>query len=214
MSLCAIIPVKPLRRGKSRLSNILSSKQREILNRCLLKSVLECLVPIEEIDHKIVISYDPSALAFARKYGANTVLENRNTNINRALRRATIAAKAYNATKLLILPADLPMISNDVVREMLALEDKPPQMIIAPDRKMNGTNALFITPIGAIKYDFGEWSFRKHIEQAERKKIKIKIYQNETISFDLDLPEDWQLLESMKDQIGNEIQNLFKEVSK
>ena len=211
MSLCAIIPVKPLRRGKSRLSCILSATEREILNRFLLQSLLTCLQPIGLIDHKIVISYDPTTLAFARKYGANTVLENRNTNINRALRRATLAASAYGATKILILPADLPLISREDIEELLSFESALSQMIIVPDRKMNGTNALFINPIGAIKYNFGEWSFRKHIEQAERKKIDVKILNNPNISFDLDMPEDWELLEKNNYQKKNEIQKLFKE---
>jgi 2-phospho-L-lactate/phosphoenolpyruvate guanylyltransferase len=211
MSLCAIIPVKPLRRGKSRLSCILSSTEREILNRNLLQSLLISLQPIELIDHKIVISYDPAALAFARKFGATTVLENRNTNINRALRRATMAARAYGATKILILPADLPLISQADVEELLSFERTPSQIIIVPDRKMNGTNALFINPIGAIKYNFGDWSFRKHTEQAERKKIDVKILNNKNISFDLDIPEDWELLEKYNCQKKNEIQKLFKE---
>lgn len=194
MSLCAIIPVKPLRRGKSRLSGVLSPDQREILNELLLGSTLESLKTIPEISHKIVISYDPTALSLARKYGANTVLENNNTNINRALRKATLAAKAYGATKLLILPADLPLIKRSDIVELIALEKSPPELIISPDRKLNGTNAMLINPIGAIKYNFGEWSFRKHIEQAERKGIQVRILNNENLRFDLDLPEDWELL--------------------
>ena len=212
MSLCAIIPVKPLMRGKSRLATILSAAEREVLNRNLLQSLLTSLQPINMIDHKIVISYDPTALAFARKFGATTVLENRNTNINRALRRATLAATAYGATRLLILPADLPLISQADVEELLSYESEPPQIIIVPDRKLNGTNALFINPIGAIKYNFGDWSFRKHTEQAERKKIDVKILNNINISFDLDVPEDWKLLEKYNNQKIIQIQNLFKEV--
>jgi 2-phospho-L-lactate guanylyltransferase len=213
MSLCAIIPVKPLRRGKSRLSGILSSNQREALNEYLLTSILECLKSIDTIDHRIVISYDPTALAVSRKFGANTVLENRNTNINRALRRATMAAIAYGATKLLILPADLPLVSETDLLEFLALESGQTQMIIAPDRKMDGTNALFINPIGAIKYNFGEWSYRKHIEQAERKGIDVSILQNKNLAFDLDVPEDWELLRTLDSEKNNQINQLFQEVT-
>lgn len=213
MSLCAIIPVKPLRRGKSRLAGILTSSQREVLNEYLLGSVLDCIKTIELIDHIIVISYDPAALSFARKYGAYTVLENRNTNINRALRRATMAAMAYGATKLLILPADLPLVTETDIREFLALEEEPPLMAIAPDRKMFGTNAMLINPLGAIKYNYGEWSFRKHIEQAERKGIKVKILQNKNISFDLDIPDDWELLKSYNLEKKQQIDQLFQEVT-
>jgi len=212
MSLCAIIPVKPLMRGKSRLSSILSVDDREILNRHLLKTLLESLLPHAEIDHKIVISYDPAALSFARKFDVNTVLENHNTNINRALRRATMAAMAYGATKILILPADLPLVTSNDIKELILLDDNQSKMIIVPDRKMNGTNALFVNPIGTIKYNFGEWSFKKHIEQAERKKLPVKIFNNEHIAFDLDVPDDWTLLERIDPEKRIQIQNLFKEV--
>jgi 2-phospho-L-lactate guanylyltransferase len=196
MSLCAIIPIKPLRRGKSRLSSVLSEDKREGLNQYLLTSTLQCLKNISKIDHILVISYDPSALTLARKFGARTVLENRNTNINCALRKATLAAKAINSSKILIVPADLPLLTKDDILAVIGKSGDPPEIVIVPDRKMSGTNILLINPIGAIKYDFGEWSFRKHVEQAERKKINIKICERKNLSFDLDLPEDWEFLKT------------------
>jgi len=196
MSLCAIIPIKPLRRGKSRLSSVLSEEKREGLNQYLLTSTLQCLRKINEIDNILVVSYDPSALSLARKYGARTVLENRNTNINRALRKATLAAKAFKSSKILVVPADLPLLTGDDLLSVIGEFGDPPEIVIVPDRKMSGTNMLLINPIGAIKYDFGEWSFRKHIEQAERKKINIKICSRKNLSFDLDLPEDWEFLKT------------------
>ena len=196
MSLCAIIPIKPLRRGKSRLSSVLSEEKREGLNQYLLTSTLQCLRKINEIDHILVVSYDPSALSLARKHGARTVLENRNTNINRALRKATLAAKVFKSSKILFVPADLPLLTGDDLLSVIGESGDPPEIVIVPDKKMSGTNMLLINPIGAIKYDFGEWSFRKHIEQAERKKINIKICSRKNLSFDLDLPEDWEFLKT------------------
>ena len=212
MSLCAIIPIKPLRRGKSRLSSVLSEDKREGLNQYLLSSTLQCLKNIREIDHILVISYDPTALTLARKFGARTVLENRNTNINRALRKATIAAKAINSSKILIIPADLPLITKDDILAVIKFSGNPPEIVIVPDRKMSGTNVLLINPIGAIKYDFGEWSFRKHIEQAERKKINIKICERNNLSFDLDLPEDWEFLKTCMINNNDIVNQIIREV--
>ena len=212
MSLCAIIPIKPLRRGKSRLSSVLSEDKREGLNKYLLSYTLQCLKNIREIDHILVISYDPSALSLARKFGARTVLENRNTNINRALRKATIAAKAINSSKILIVPADLPLITKDDILAVIKNSGNPPEIVIVPDRKMSGTNVLLVNPIGAIKYDFGEWSFRKHIEQAERKKINIKICKRKNLSFDLDLPEDLEFLKTSMINNDDFVNQIIQEV--
>jgi len=212
MSLCAIIPIKPLRRGKSRLSSVLSEDKREGLNKFLLTSTLQCLRKINKIDHILVISYDPTALTLARKFGARTVLENRNTNINRALRKATLAAKAIKSSKILVVPADLPLLTEDDLLSVIDESGDPPEIVIVPDRKMSGTNMLLINPIGAIKYDFGEWSFRKHIEQAERKKINIKICNRSNLSFDLDLPEDWEFLKTSMIDNANFDNQIMQEV--
>ena len=190
MSLWAIVPIKPLRRGKSRLSGVLSEKEREQLNQRLLIQTIECLKDIKEIDQILVVSYDPTALTISRDYGVRTIQESRNTNINKALRKGSMAAVAFNATSALILPADLPLINSEDVNNLLQKTGKPPEIVITPDRRMSGTNALYVNPIGILAYDFGLWSFRKHIEQAERKKIHVEIYNNDRLSFDLDLPED------------------------
>jgi 2-phospho-L-lactate guanylyltransferase len=193
MSLWAIVPVKSLRRGKSRLAGVLTDEERSALNQDMLIKTLMCLKTIQKIDQILVISYDPEALAKARELDVMTVQEGSKTNINNALRRATVAAKAYNASKVIIIPADLPFIDKGEVERFLAQEGEPPEIIISSDRHSEGTNALFINPIGILEYNFGPWSFRKHIEQAERKKIKVKIKNMESLTFDLDVPEDLEI---------------------
>ncbi len=198
MSLWAVLPIKPLRRGKSRLASVLSDQERENLNQNLLDRSINCLKKVKEIDHIIVISQDPAALRFSREFDVKTLQENRNTNLNNALRKATQAAKAFNASKLLIIPADLPFVEPEDLITFINLSKMAPEMIIAPDRKMYGTNALFINPPGVLDYDFGQWSFKKHIEQAERKKIRVEIYNNDHLGFDLDLPEDLTIYRERK----------------
>ena len=198
MSLWAIVPIKPLRRGKSRLASVLSEKDREQLNQTLLIKTIRCLKEIKEIDQILIVSYDPSALTISRDYGVRTVQESPNTNINKALRKGTMAAMAFNVSSILIVPADLPFIEPEVIRGLLAKSQKQPEIIITPDRRMNGTNALFINPAGILEYDFGNWSFSKHVEQAERKKIRIEIYNNDKLSFDLDIPEDLEIFTTIQ----------------
>ena len=213
MSLCAIVPIKPLRRGKSRLASILSEEKREELNEYLLTSTLDCLSKINEIDQIIVISCDPKVLMLARKFDAKTVLEPRNSNINRALRKATIAAMAIFASKTIVIPADIPFMTADDIIKVIKMSGKPQEIVIVPDRRSIGTNVLLVNPIGAIKYDFGDWSFRKHVEQAERKKINVKVCRNDNLSFDLDWPEDWKYILSKRNEKSiNLVDNLLQEV--
>jgi 2-phospho-L-lactate guanylyltransferase len=193
MSLWAIVPVKSIIRGKSRLAGVLSDEERAALNRDLLTRTLLCLKSVPRIDQMLVISYDPEVLARARDVGATTVQEGKKTNINNALRRATVAAKAYNASKIIIIPADLPFIKKEDLEIFLDQAGTPPEIIISSDRHSNGTNALYINPIGILEYNFGPWSFQKHVEQAEQKKMHVKIKNMDSLTFDLDLPEDLEI---------------------
>jgi len=212
MSLCAIVPIKPLRKGKSRLSDVLSKEKREKLNQFLLENTISQIRSVAEVDEIIVISYDPSALTIARKYETRTVLENKRTNINLALRKATMAALAFNATKVLIIPSDLPLLTSSDLNDLIQVSGIPPEIIITPDRKLFGTNALFINPINSLKYNFGDWSFKKHIEQAERLKINVHIFNNKNLAFDLDNPEDLEYLRTNLQNLDSRvIQTIKKE---
>ncbi len=148
MTLWAIVPVKPLRRGKSRLANVLSHEERTDLNRHLLENTLDTLNKIPEIEQVLVVSRDSEALAMARDLGARTVQENRKSDLNIALARATIVAKTYATRGVLILPVDLPLITSEDIRAMLEKVKNPPVVVVAPDRCSNGTNALLVCPAG------------------------------------------------------------------
>ena len=110
MSLWAIIPVKPLRRGKSRLSSVLTEDERAMLNYSMLSNVLLTLRSISQIDQILVVSRDTSALSLAREYGVRTVQEDGRPNLNTALKRATAVAQIYSVDNILVLPADLSLI--------------------------------------------------------------------------------------------------------
>lgn len=201
MTLWAIVPVKPLQRGKSRLSSILSVTERTTLNQSMLVNTLKTLKSISEIDTVLVVSRDPAALAIARDFDAKTVLEDGSPELNTALRRAAMVAKAYYANQILVMPADLPLVKAEHIEDFLALSNEAPEMIIAPDRRKDGTNALFINPADLTDFFYGPGSFNKHLEAARSKKAAIQIVENEALGLDLDLPEDLQILTEIEARV-------------
>ena len=194
MSLWAIVPVKPLRRGKSRLSGILSEDERTALNQTMLINTLKTLKNVNEIETILVVSRDPLALSIARDYSAKTVLEDGSPDLNTAVKRAASVAKAYFANKILVLPADLPLIQENDISQFLALSKGPPEIVIAPDRKNDGTNALLINPTGLIEFNYGPGSYNIHLENGKNAKSRIEVYSSERFGLDLDLPEDLEIL--------------------
>jgi 2-phospho-L-lactate guanylyltransferase len=194
MSLWAIIPVKPLRRGKTRLAGVLSEDEREILNLSLIGHTLQVLKQVKGIEQILVVSSDTAVLALAREQGARTVHEDGHPGLNMALHRATMVAQMYAAQGVLILPSDLPLLTPEDVQELIRQAEDPPVVVIAPDRRKQGTNALLIKPTGLISYEFGDNSFSKHCRQADRFRLNLKIVSTDTLGLDLDFPEDLELL--------------------
>jgi 2-phospho-L-lactate/phosphoenolpyruvate guanylyltransferase len=201
MTLWAIVPVKPLRYGKSRLAGTLTEDQRTELNRALLQHTLETLSEIEEVDGVLVVSRDPHALTIARSHGARTVQENGQPQLNTALKRATVVAQVYATRGVLVLPADLPLISKDDILELVRRAQELPVVVIAPDRHGRGTNALLISPPGLIEYDFGENSFQRHCERAKNAGARLEIVELPSLALDLDIPEDFELIKSLESTI-------------
>jgi 2-phospho-L-lactate guanylyltransferase len=198
MTIWAIVPVKPLRRGKSRLAGMLTEDQRTSLNRYLLEHVLTILNDVPEIEHTLVVSRDPAALALTREMGGRTVLEDGAPQFNTAIKRATIVAKAQGAHAVLILPADLPLIKPKDVKALLRRGKVPPVVVIAPDRRQDGTNGLFVNPAGLIEYGYGPGSFHHHSDCALQSGASLEVIHSSNIALDLDLPEDLELLGGMK----------------
>ncbi len=198
MSLWAIIPVKPLRRGKSRLAGVLSEDERALLNSTMLSNVLLTLSAVPEVDEVLVVSRDTAALAMAREYGVRTLQEDGKPGLNLALERATIVAQKYAVQEILILPADLPLITVRDVQEVIRMAGGAPAMVIAPDRRMNGTNALYIHPPGLLQYSYGPGSFQRHIDQAKQRGADVQICKLTSLALDLDLPEDLELLRQIQ----------------
>jgi len=203
MTLWAIVPVKPLRHGKSRLASVLTQDERTDLNRRLLAHMLDTLAVIPEIEHVLVISRDQAALALAREHGARTVQESGTPQLNVALTRATVVAKNYATRGVLIVPADLPLVTPEDVHAMLERAVDPPVVVVAPDRHREGTNALLVCPAGLIEYEFGPGSFERHCERARRAGAHLEVCELPSLALDMDLPEDLEIvgttLESITD---------------
>ncbi len=208
MTLWAIVPVKPLRTAKSRLSAVLTKDEREILSQQMLINTLDLLREVKEIERTLVVSRDTKALSIARKHGARTVTENGAPELNNALARATVVAQQYDISGVLVIPADLPLMRVDDVEKLIGRATDPPVVVIAPDRHGRGTNALLSSPPGLIEYDFGTDSFERHVARAKAAGVRLVVCENPSIGLDVDLPED---LEYLREAFGVEFKQDLEE---
>jgi len=198
MTIWAIVPVKPFNLGKSRLAGTISEDDRINLNTKLLVHTLTTLAEISEISQVLVVSRDSNVLSISRDLGAKTVLENGSPLLNTALTRATVFAQLHAIYGVLILPADLPLLSKNDILSLIEAASNPPVVVISPDRRKEGTNALLISPAGIIEYDFGPNSFDRHCCNAKLAGARLEIVNLPSLAFDLDIPEDLQMLDKLQ----------------
>jgi len=191
MSLWAIIPVKPLKNAKSRLSVVLTPDQRYNLAQAMFRHVLDVVSTVQPITGVVVISRDTKALSVARDLGAKTIQESAGSDLNPALLRATAVVKMWRADAVLILPADLPFIHADDIKGLIRVSAEN-SVVLSTDADGDGTNALLVRPPGLIEYAYGKGSFHKHIENAHRVGADVISYHSDRLSLDIDYPEDLQ----------------------
>lgn len=200
MNIWAIVPVKPLNRSKSRLASVLDGKQREALSKQMLEKTLNTLRQVEGIGGILVISRDNAVLSMARRLDVQTVQESGAPELNDALGRATQVVTTWEASGVLIVASDIPFMAAKDIEGMLALADQPRIAVIASDRHGEGTNALLLQPPGLIPYCYGEGSFRRHVAEARKINVPVRIYGSPTVALDVDVPADLKLYREMLTQ--------------
>jgi 2-phospho-L-lactate guanylyltransferase len=186
-----IIPVKPLRRAKSRLARALKADQRAALARSVFARTLDVLASVDRIEQTLVVSSDLTVHDIARAKGALTLAETE-PGLNVALSQACAFASSRGASGVLIVPTDLPLLTAHDVESLIDLAGEPACLVIAPDRHDEGTNALLLRPPHVIQPAFGPSSFEVHQARATALGISVHIYRSPTLSLDIDRPSDLQ----------------------
>ncbi len=203
MNLWTIVPVKPWNLAKSRLNAVLNRQQRGALAEAMLHHVLEVLTRSPVVKGVLVISRDPHALAEARNFGVQTVLESGAPELNAALTRAAQVTKTMGATSTLVLPADLPLLSAEELETLADLGCRGERaVVLSPDRRDDGTNALLTCPPGVIEYAYGPGSFRRHIARAEQAGAEVGVWRSERLALDIDTPDDLARYRALAEELG------------
>ncbi len=194
-SIHAIVPVKVFRKSKFRLSPILSAQDRVQLTIAMLTDVLSALGRVPRIRSVTVVSADKGARKIAMRCGANFLWEGKRRGLNKGVRLAITNSERIGASAVLVMHADLPLITSREIHKFL-MESRRYSMAITPSKDGRGTNALFLRPPQAILPVFGKNSFRRHLSSARWKGIPRKVLRFRGISFDVDVPRD--LVELMR----------------
>ena len=190
MDCWAIIPVKPLRAGKSRLAAVLGAEQRAALNKHLFGRVLDATLGTFRPERIVVVTADTLLLPLMRGQHLHA-LEDTGAGLNAALSLGSRYAAERGARSIVVLPSDLPTITSDDVKALVAALGPGPRCVIAPDEQEQGTNALALAPPDPDFFRFGPDSFQAHLEAAKAHG-KPRILRRPGLANDLDTPDDYR----------------------
>ncbi len=195
MAIVAALPLRGLADGKSRLRGLLPDDFRRALILALLERVARATVASNVIAATVVVSPDPAILMWAEQLQLGLIpLRQTNIGLNAGLAQAARWAKQRaGASALLALHADLPLITTQSVRDLVAAlpaAGDVPVVVVAGDRHRHGTNALLLRPPDAIPFRFGERSYGRHQAAGDRRGLAVIPYHDRSLAFDLDTPDD------------------------
>ncbi len=181
----AVVPLKNLKLAKSRLSNILAEGERQELVLAMFDDVLVSLRASHFIDEIFLVAdkyFDPVA-------DVQMITEIKNRGYDEAIIEALKDSRINQAQAMLILPADLPLVSRDELNTLIR-DQEDRSIRIAGARDQDGTNAIVMKPPHLLATSFGVGSFKRHKKIAKALSVKIEEVNLPGLSFDVDTEKD------------------------
>lgn len=197
MATLALLPLRSLRDGKRRLAAALPAVERQVLVRRLLERAVWALRESGVVDAIAIVSPDSGLPELAAGHGVLAIAQ-RDRGLNRGLEHGRsellrLTGSRREETALLVMLPDLALLEPAELRGLVALA-APQTAVLAPDRHERGTNALLLQPADVLPYGFGADSFERHAELARSRGIDVREYRAPGLQFDVDTPEDLELL--------------------
>lgn len=184
----ALIPLKRLSEAKSRLGPRVSPPLRAAMMTEMVAGVVAALRASGVIDRILMVTPEE---ALAQRLGVESLPDQ--GDLNASLLGGVRWALEEAAERLLIVPADLPSVTPEDIRLLVAAAPDPPGISIAATTD-GGTGALLLRPPDAIDPAFGPDSFCRHLALASSRGIQTTVIQRAGFSLDLDTVDDLHTL--------------------
>ena len=184
-----LVPVKHLDNSKQRLSPLLTTAERLALARAMLEDVLSALASSSYTKYVVVVSGDDHAQRLAKQHGFGIIDDSIDPGETGAIEMATRVTIERKAEFILVLPADIPLITASEVDRIFSVA--PPEgTVLVSSFSGRGTNAVLQRPPGLFPLRFGNDSFLPHLAAARASGKLVQTLKLAGIGMDIDEPSD------------------------
>ena len=193
-SVAIVVPMKPLRSAKSRLSAALSAEERA--NLCLNMLVRVLAAASAQVDQVWVVGGDGLVREAASNLGAKWTADG-GAGLNATLEEAFGAATRQGLSPM-YLPADLPLVEADDVAGMIGASRGGRLLTLSPASRDGGTNGIIVPSGSRFRPEMGLGSFERHTAQAASIGVEPVVFTSDGFGLDLDVPADLEALERIR----------------
>ncbi len=192
--IAALVPVKRLGAGKSRLLGSLRRDAIERLTLAMLGDILEALTRVAQIDRIVVVTPDRVVGGAAEAAGAEALVRS-DPGLNPSLDAAAAELAERGVRRLLVVLGD---VAGAEAADLSALFDAlgglgERGVVLAPSHD-GGTSALLRAPHDLIPNRFGKESAAAHRDLARSRGVPYSELPLPSLAIDLDRVEDVEAL--------------------
>ncbi len=198
------MPVKDFGRAKQRLAAALCPDVRWGLVEAMFKDVMGAVRGAGLVGQTVVVTGEASVAALARQFGAAVLPEPEGFDVNEILDRVVAGLGPGEDEAVLILAADLPLVTPDEILALVAAVPEGPGVVVGRNLEGEGTNALVRRPPLAIPAAFGPGSFGRYLAAAMARNLPVRVLDLPGVALDIDTPQDLERLKA----IGRDCQTL------
>jgi 2-phospho-L-lactate guanylyltransferase len=174
-----LVPVKAFRQAKLRLAPAMSPPARAALAQEMATRVVASAAGLPVA----VVCDDPEVAAWARGLGALVIWEP-GRGLNGAVQEGVTRLGAAGAGLVVVAAGDLPLATD------LRWVTHFPGVTIVPDRRRDGTNVLAVPTSAGFAFSYGPGSFARHLDEARRLGLPIRVIGSSPLAWDVDVPDD------------------------
>ena len=174
-----LIPVKAFAEAKVRLAEVLGTEERSALARSLGAGVIAAAggLPVW------VVCDDREVARWASGLGAG-ILWAPARGLNAAVIEGVEQLARFGTELVIVAHADLPLVGD------LSDIGRKDEIVLAPDRRRDGTNVIAIPADSGFRFSYGPGSFGRHLDEAARIGLRVTVLDRPDLAWDVDVPDD------------------------
>jgi 2-phospho-L-lactate/phosphoenolpyruvate guanylyltransferase len=176
-----VVPIRAFNAAKARLSPRLEPAERAALARRLAETVVRAARPLPIV----VVSSAPEVRSWASNHALPCVDDPGSLDAAAEAGREWVTGQGL--ARVVVAHADLPFARS--LAEVAAGGGEPIANLV-PCHRTDGTPVLSV-PVGApFRFAYGPGSFARHLDEARRADLEVRVVRDPDLAFDVDVPED------------------------